>query len=351
VIEPSGAAAFEALLRRRSQHLLVIVDDSLRIVRAGPEAAAVAERDESELIGMSLIAAFGSASLDAVARQALAADGASGEAALGHLGSRQFAIDAVPLAGGGGLVLALHEVTALRRIERVRRDFVANIGHELRTPLTSIKLLAESLSSGAVDDLETMREFAGQVEREVDHLAQLVDELLDLSMIESGETTLAIGPVEPDQVVATCVARIRPVAERREVRVRTSPSPAESARAMADPERLGQALLNLAHNAVKYSHHGGEVRVGWEPRPDRVRFTVSDDGIGVPEVHQSRVFERFYKVDRARTREPESPLGGSAGLGLAIVRHIAEAHGGNVGLSSDEGVGSTFWIEVPRADG
>ena len=351
MIEPSGAAAFEALLARRSQHLLVIVDDTLRIVRAGPEAAAVAERDETELIGMSLIAAFGSASLDAVARQALAADGASGEAALGHLGGRQFAVDAVPLADGAGLVLSLHDVTALRRIERVRRDFVANIGHELRTPLTSIKLLAESLSSGAVDDLETMREFAGQVEREVDHLAQLVDELLDLSMIESGETTLSIAPVDPDQLVATCVARIRPVAERREVRVRANPAPAEPARAMADPERLGQALLNLAHNAVKYSHHGGEVRVGWEPRPDRVRFTVSDDGIGVPEVHQSRVFERFYKVDRARTREPESPLGGSAGLGLAIVRHIAEAHDGSVGLSSEEGVGSTFWIEVPRADG
>ena len=351
MIEPSGAAAFEALLGRRSLHLLLIVDDSLRIVRAGPEAAAIAERHESELIGMSLIAAFGSAPLDAVARHGLAGDGASGEAALGHLGSRQFAVDAVPLADGRGLVLSLHDVTTLRRIERVRRDFVANIGHELRTPLTSIKLLAESLSSGAVDDLATMRDFAGQVEREVDHLAQLVDELLDLSMIESGETTLTIAPVEPDRVVATCVARIGPVAERREVRVRAMPAPEGSALAMADPERLGQALLNLAHNAVKYSHHGGEIRVGWEAHPDRVRFAVSDDGIGVPEVHQSRVFERFYKVDRARTREPESALGGSAGLGLAIVRHIAEAHGGAVGLSSEEGVGSTFWIEVPRGDG
>jgi two-component system phosphate regulon sensor histidine kinase PhoR len=351
VIDPSGAAAFEALLGRRSQHLLLIIDESLRIVRAGPEAAAIAERDESELTGMSLIAAFGSASLDAVARQALASGGAAGEADLGHLGARQFAVDAVPLPDGGGIVLSLHDITALRRIERVRRDFVANIGHELRTPLTSIKLLAESLSSGAVGDLDTMREFAGQVEREADHLAQLVNELLDLTMIESGETTLAIAPVEPGEVVAACVARIGPVAERREVRVRAAPTSDETARALADPERLGQALLNLAHNAVKYSRHGGEVRVGWEPRPDRIRFTVADDGIGVPEVHQSRVFERFYKVDRARTRDPESPLGGSAGLGLAIVRHIAEAHGGSVGLTSDEGVGSTFWIEVPRADG
>ena len=118
---------------------------------------------------------------------------------------------------------------------------------------------------------------------------------------------------------------------------------------MADPDRLGQALLNLAHNAVKYSHHGGEVRIGWEVVDERVRFSVADDGIGVPEAHQARIFERFYKVDRSRARDPESPLGGSAGLGLSIVRHIAEAHGGSVGVSSEEGVGSTFWIEIPVA--
>jgi two-component system, OmpR family, phosphate regulon sensor histidine kinase PhoR len=349
VTEPIGAAAFEALLGRRSDHLLVIVDESLRIVRAGSEAAALADRATAELVGMSLIAAFGSASLDAVARQALSADGASGEAALGHLGARQFAIDAIPLKSGG-LVLSMHEITQLKRIERVRRDFVANIGHELRTPLTSIKLLAESLSSGAVDDLETMREFAGQVERETDHLAQLVDELLDLTMIESGETTLTTAAIDPDGVVRDLVTRIGPVAERRDVRVQMLPSPAEQVQAVADPERLGQALLNLAHNAVKYSHPGGEVRLGWEiGDAQRIRFTVADDGIGVPEIHQPRIFERFYKVDRARTREPGSPMGGSAGLGLSIVRHIAEAHGGTVGMTSDEGVGSTFWIEVPSA--
>ena len=347
--EPTEAAAFEALLGRRSDHLFVIVDESLRILRAGPEAAAVAERPETELMGMSLIAAFGSASLDAVARQALTAGGASGEAALGHLERGNLRSTPFPLKRGG-LVLSLHEITQLRRIERVRRDFVANIGHELRTPLTSIKLLAESLSSGAVDDLETMREFAGQVERETDHLAQLVDELLDLTMIESGETTLTTARIDPDSIVRDCVIRIGPVAERREIRVRELPGPADGVQAVADPERLGQALLNLAHNAVKYSHPGGEVRLGWEiGEAGRIRFTVSDDGIGVPEIHQPRIFERFYKVDRARTRDPGSPMGGSAGLGLSIVRHIAEAHGGAVGMISEEGVGSTFWIEVPSA--
>jgi len=350
VIDPIPAAAFEALLTRRGGDLLLLVDDRLRIVRAGSEAASLAERGETSLAGMSLIAAFGSASLDAVARQAVGSgDVVIGEADLGHLGDRQFAVDAVPLATGG-LVLSLHDITALRRIERVRRDFVANISHELRTPLTSIKLLAETLSSGNVDDVATMRDFATQIERESDHLAQLVDELLDLSMIESGETKLALEALDADEVVAASVERIGPVAERRDVRVVRLASIEPGAHALADPTRLGQALINLAHNAVKYSHPGGEVRIGWEVRGDRVRFSVADDGIGVPESHQRRIFERFYKVDRSRARDEDAhALGGSAGLGLAIVRHIAEAHRGSVGVTSEEGVGSTFWIEVPRA--
>jgi two-component system, OmpR family, phosphate regulon sensor histidine kinase PhoR len=349
VIDPTAWAAFEALIARRGGDVLLLVDDLLRIVRAGPEAADLAERPEDALRGMSLIAAFGSAALDAVARQAVTTrEVVSGEASLGHLGARRFAVDAVPL--DRGLVLSLHDVTALRRMERVRRDFVANIGHELRTPLTSIKLLAETLTSGSVDDPATIRDFAAQIEREADHLAQLVVELLDLTTIESGETRLSLESLDPETAVAACIERIGPVAERHEVRLRRLPAPDDSTRAMADPTRLGQALLNLAHNAVKYSHHGGEVRIGWEPVDGRVRLTVADDGIGVPAAHQQRIFERFYKVDRSRARDPEADqLGGSAGLGLAIVRHIAEAHRGAVGLASEEGVGSTFWIEVPAA--
>ena len=347
MIDPTSAAAFEALLARRGGDLVLLVDRSLRILRAGPEAAALADRPPGSLPGMSLIAAFGSAPLDALARQAVGSgEVVLGEAALGHLGTRTFAVDAVPLAGG--LVLSLHETTALRRMERVRRDFVANISHELRTPLTSIKLLADTLASGV--DEATAREFAGRIEQEADHLAQLVEELLDLSMIESGETKLSLEPVDPGEVVAQCAERIGPVAERAEVHVRRLPPPSPGVLALADATRLGQALLNLAHNAVKYSHHGGEVRIGWEVVGERVRFAVADDGIGVPEAHQPRIFERFYKVDRSRSRDPgTSSLGGSAGLGLSIVRHIAEAHGGAVGLTSEEGVGSTFWIEVPRA--
>jgi two-component system, OmpR family, phosphate regulon sensor histidine kinase PhoR len=344
------AVAFGALLERRGNDILLVVDDALRIARAGPAAASLAQRPEGSLTGMSLIAAFGSAPLDAIARQAArSGEATTGEADLGHLGARRFLIDAVPVPSG--LVLLLRDVTALRRMERVRRDFVANLGHELRTPLTSVKLLAETLAGGGVSDTATTRDFAAQIEREVDHLAQLVDELLDLSKIESGETSLNLEALDPDVVVATTVDRIAPVAERHDIRVRQLAGTPSGLRALADAGRLGQALLNLAHNAVKYSHHGGEVRIGWEASDEHVRFTIADDGIGIPEQHRPRIFERFYKVDRSRTRARSDPeqAGGSAGLGLAIVRHIAEAHGGSVGVESVEGAGSTFWIDVPRA--
>ena len=342
------------LLERASgDPILILVDDRLRIQRAAPQATTLADREGTDITGLSLIAAFGSAPFDNVARAALAAgEPVVGEAQLGRLGRSIFQVDAVPLRSGG-LVLALHDITALRRMERVRRDFVANISHELRTPITSVKLLAETLASGAAEDPITARDFATQIEREVDHLAQLVDELLDLTLIESGEVRLAIEALDPGELVASVAERIGPVAERRGMSVRQAGDADLGLRAAADPSRLGQALLNLAHNAVKYSHPGGEIRIGWEPQEEMIRFWVADDGIGIPEAHQGRIFERFYKVDRSRARisEDEGIASGSAGLGLAIVRHIAEAHRGGVGVTSTEGVGSTFWIDVPAAAG
>jgi signal transduction histidine kinase len=170
-------------------------------------------------------------------------------------------------------------------------------------------------------------------------------------MIESGESTLKLEAVDPEAVIADLAVRIGPVAARRGVTVRqVTPTAAGRMKVLADAARLGQALLNLAHNAVKYSRPGGEVRLAWEASDHAIRFIVADDGIGISQAHQQRIFERFYKVDRARAPESEDVAGGgSAGLGLAIVRHIAEAHGGSVGVRSVEGEGSTFWIELPTA--
>lgn len=349
-----AAAVLEVLLRGTGSDFLILADGRLRITRAGLTAARLAERSAEDLRGMSLIAALGSVALDAVAREALERHTRrQAEVRLGHLGSRVFQVDAMPLHDGG-LLLFLHDVTSVRRVEQVRRDFIANISHELRTPLSSIKLIAETLSGGAVDDLVTARDFAGQIERETDHLAQLVDELLELSMIESGEVQLDIQPTAPRDVVASIVERMGPLAERNRVTLEAVPGPsgeAEGLRAAADAGRLEQALVNLVHNAIKFSHPGGSVRVGWEARPGHVRFFVRDEGIGIPQSHLPRIFERFYKVDRSRARATESRPGelrtGSAGLGLAIVRHIGEAHHGRVGAESQEGKGSTFWIDIP----
>jgi two-component system phosphate regulon sensor histidine kinase PhoR len=355
----SAAEPWGAVLGHRGDDALVVTDATLRVVQASDEAADLADRSRDDLRGLSLIAAFGSAQLDELARDAIeAGEPRAGDAALGRLTERQFEVQAVPLSSGG-LLLWLHDVTAARRAAQARRDVVANVSHELRTPLASIKLLAETLSDGAVPDADTSRDFAVQIQREVDHLAQLVDELLELSMIESGETELVLESVAPRRVLDEIAERIGPIAARREISVRTvlpHPEPDQGGvRAHADPARLSQALLNLAHNAVKYSHRGGEVRLGWGGLAATVRFWVADDGVGIPLAHRGRIFERFYKVDRARQRrdrgdaERAEDVSSSAGLGLAIVRHIAEAHGGSVGLESEEGIGSTFWIEVPRA--
>jgi two-component system phosphate regulon sensor histidine kinase PhoR len=353
-VTDQAQAVLEALLRGTGSDFLVLADSRLRISRAGRMAARLAERPAGELRGMSLIAAFGSVALDGVARDALERrTQRQAEVRMGHLGSRIYQVDAMPLRDEG-LLLFLHDVTGVRRVEQVRRDFIANISHELRTPLSSIKLIAETLSGGAVDDMVTAQDFAGQIEREVDHLAQLVDELLELSMIESGEVQLKIEPTAPGDVVSSVIERMRPLAERNRVTLEAIPGPAGAAsglRAAADPARLEQALVNLVHNAIKFSHPEGSVRVGWEARPGHVRFFVGDDGIGIPESHLPRIFERFYKVDRSRARASDSPGGelrtGSAGLGLAIVRHIAEAHHGRVGAESAEGKGSTFWMDIP----
>ena len=352
----AAEAAFDTLLAGVAEDVLLLTDRRLRIERTGAAAAELAERTPGELEKMSLIAAFGSVSLDAIARQAVEEQRPTrGEVQLGSLGKRIFLVEAIP-SGADGLLLFMHDVTTMRGIEQVRRDFIANISHELRTPLSSIKLIAETLSGGAVDDMTTARDFAGQVERELDHLTQLVDELLELSMIESGKVRLSLTALEPGEVIAAVAERMRPLADRRRVSLRLLTAEQQATGqvlACGDLARLSQALVNLVHNAIKFSHSGGEVRIGWEARRDAVRFVVSDDGIGIPATHLPRIFERFYKVDRSRTRdldeETELPRSGSTGLGLAIVRHLAEAHGGTVGAESVEGSGSRFWLETPRA--
>jgi two-component system, OmpR family, phosphate regulon sensor histidine kinase PhoR len=262
---------------------------------------------------------------------------------------RVLEVQALPLALGGdewGLVMVLHDVTELRRLEDVRTEFVANVSHELRTPLTAIHGYLETLLEGALEEPEHARKFLEIVFRHTERLGRLISDLAELSNIELGRITLALAPTPLDEVVDSVVAIIGPRAARGGVRLASAIPPGLVA-VTADHDRLVQILINLVDNAVKYTPRGGDVRIGAEPiAGDRVEVTVTDTGIGIPRSDLPRITERFYRVDKARSRE----LGGT-GLGLAIVRHLVLAHGGELAIESEVEQGTTVRFTLPAAGG
>jgi two-component system phosphate regulon sensor histidine kinase PhoR len=249
--------------------------------------------------------------------------------------------------GVGGAWLVAEDLTELRRLQQIRAEFVDNVSHELRTPLSTISLLAESLGrEAAADDRVStrMRDRIGKIEVETGHLAQMVNELLDLSRIESGPPPALLDEVDLGRLAARSAERLRLFAERQGVRLEVAVPPVVPL-VRGDEDRLGQVFVNLLHNAVKFSPDGGDVTVRVTAGEDEVVAAIEDHGIGIPRVAQPRIFERFYKVDRARVH------GGGTGLGLSIARHIVEAHGGRIWLESEEGRGSTFAFALPTAGG
>ena len=243
---------------------------------------------------------------------------------------------------GGQLLIVLQDLTALRRLETVRSDFVANVSHELRRPITSLKAMAEALEEGALDDPAVARDFVHRMHQEIDGLAQLTNELLSLTRIESGAETLTLSPQSPRDLLADCARRMGPLAARADVTLLVESGDAPPVR--ADAERVAQVLANLVHNAVKFTPAGGAVRLSAQRDDGRVAFSVADTGVGIDRADLGRVFERFYKADRSRS-------GGGTGLGLAIAKHIVQAHGGNIEARSDgPGRGATFRFTLPLAE-
>jgi two-component system, OmpR family, phosphate regulon sensor histidine kinase PhoR len=245
----------------------------------------------------------------------------------------------LPDRQAGGSLLLVQDLTRVRRLETVRRDFISNISHELRTPLASLKALTETLRDGALGDPKAASRFLGRIETEVDALTQMATELLELSRIESGQVPLELKAVPATTLLVSAAERMRAQVERAGLVLRLDTA-LDMTEVQADPPRLEQVLVNLIHNAVKFTRPGGEVVLAAHAELDFVCFSVRDTGEGIPADDLERIFERFYKADRARS-------GGGTGLGLSISRHLVEAHGGRIWAESTEGQGSTFYFTIP----
>ena len=241
----------------------------------------------------------------------------------------------------GGSLLLVQDLTRLRRLETVRRDFISNLSHELRTPLASLKALTETLRDGALDDPPAARHFMGRIETEVDALTQMAQELLDLSRIESGRIELNLQEIASQMVLQRAADRMRMQAERAEINL-TLDCPSKLPPVQADVARIEQVLVNLIHNGIKFTSTGGTVTLSAEVATDKIRFAVDDSGIGIPSRDLPRIFERFYKADRARASR-------GTGLGLSISKHLVEAHGGTIWVESVEGCGSSIYFSLPIA--
>jgi two-component system phosphate regulon sensor histidine kinase PhoR len=241
-----------------------------------------------------------------------------------------------------GAILVFHDLTRVKQLENVRKEFVANVSHELRTPLSLIKGFVETLLEGAKEEPEICARYLQTIQRHTDRLASLIEDLLSISQLESGRVVLKLERLSMRAVAARIIDALQLKAAERQIRVRNDVP--EALILTADAQRLEQVLFNLVENAIKYGRVGGEVRIGGCAQPsDRVEVWVRDDGPGIPTEAQARIFERFYRVDRARSRES-----GGTGLGLAIVKHIVLAHGGNVWLESKPAQGASFHFTLPQ---
>ena len=328
----------EGVLVLDRQGRILLMNDALRRMLPGAEPST---------IGRPVIEAFRHHPLNEFVRVVMeGGQGRRQEVVLLTPAERTFLIQAsVANQAGEGSVAAIfvfHDMTELKRLERVRKDFVANVSHELKTPLTSIKGYVEALLDGAKNDPGRCAQFLEIIQKHTENLNAILSDLLQLSTIESGVYRWRRDPVDVAELLERAARVLRPAAERRRQTLTVGPCTAPL-RVWGDRDRLTDALVNLLDNAVKYTPEGGAIALEARAADDAVQIAVADTGIGIPPKELSRIFERFYRVDRARSRE----LGGT-GLGLSIVKHIVEAHGGRISVESELSKGTRFTIMLPK---
>ena len=339
--------------RNRSAAILRSMVEGVAVISA-QEKILFSNKAFSQILGLDTVAVEGRPLLEVVRHSNLLAiikktlatqEEFSSEVMMGTVQPRSFGVTAAPVKADGpaGAVLVLHDISELRRLERVRQDFVANISHEFRTPLTAIQGFAETLLGGALDDPVNRRRFVEIIRDHAARLARLTEDLLKLSRIEAGQLNLEFRPVSVHSLVESCLDTARLKAVPKELSV-AADLPPDLPLVRGDANRLREVLQNLLDNALQYTPPGGSILVSASRRDDQVVITVADTGIGIPQAEQSRIFERFYRVDAARSREA-----GGTGLGLSIARHIMDAHGGGLWLESAVGEGSRFHFSIPIA--
>ncbi len=325
---------------------VVVIDGHGTVLRANDRALAIFDLPGGEAIsGRRLWDLSRDPEFNAVVREALAGRRPTvREVELRGAIDRQLRVTVGPTADGSAWVLVFHDVTETKHLERVRTDFVANVSHELRTPLTAIKGFAETLASSGFEDRERAAHYVAIIDRQAERLARLIEDLLVLSDLELGRSHMRIEPVAVSEAVREVVELLGERARRAGVRLEADVS--GEPYAACDADRLAQVLSNLVDNAIKYTPSGGHVTIRGRRSPDDsvVELEVSDTGSGIPTEDLPRIAERFYRVDKARSRE----LGGT-GLGLAIVKHIVQAHGGRLAIDSRLGAGTIVRVALPGA--
>jgi two-component system phosphate regulon sensor histidine kinase PhoR len=320
---------------------VVITDEAGTVVKLNTAAARMLGATSEDAVGQPLVVASRDHDLAGLLNDALAMDGPRTATVAYGLGGRVLEASAQPFSGGRerlGLMV-IRDVTELRRLERVRREFVTNVSHELRTPLASIRAVVETLEAGAANDATVASDFYRRIIEEVDHLVALVDELLDLARLESGRAVLAAEACEPLDMLVGAVERLRTQVERAGLVIRVEAAP-DLPHVRVDRGRIEQVLINLIHNAVKFTPEGGEIVVGADVIDGMLRVSVRDTGAGITAEELPRIFERFYKTDAARRST-------GSGLGLAIAKHIVQSHGGTIWAESAPGHGATFFFTLP----
>ena len=326
---------------------VAVVNGAERLVFANPGFAEILGLDVPPESGRALVEVVRQTELIEAVRQVLQGEPrVEAEIVTGTLRQHFFAatVAAVHSEGTTGAVAVLHDITDLRKLERVRRDFVANVSHEFKTPLTAIQGFAETLLGGALEDSQNRRRFLEIILEHSRRLARLTDDLLRLSQMDADRLELEIRRVEVGPFIESCVetSQRRALEKGLNLSIRLPQGLPDIA---ADRRRLSEVLQNLIDNAIQYTLQGGSIEVTAVAVDDDVVFTVSDTGIGIPKVDQPRIFERFYRVDVARSREA-----GGTGLGLSISKHLVEVHGGRIWVDSEIGQGSQFHFSVPIFD-